>query len=178
MMRWVLILFCGLGYSLNAQVHSVKLFEAEGSNVRLAPALAISSKDPQNLVVATADGRTFYSMDQGATWKAGMAKPFPGYRCAPSLLSSAKGEFFYFHSLNDAAAGEAPGDIVCQHSDDGGATWEEEETIWSNSPKSQDLVRAVIQTKKHELYASWTQYDKFGASEPDLHSNVMFSMSS
>ncbi|HET9486277.1 MAG TPA: sialidase family protein, partial [Chryseosolibacter sp.] len=117
----------------------------------------------------------------GTTWKkTKLTSPFGVYG-DPAVVADSKGNFYYLH-LSDPTGGQGGYDtekldrIVIQKSEDGGETWTPGEFIGLNHPKDQDKEWAAVDTKGN-LYVSWTEFDKYGDTDPDCHSNILFSMS-
>jgi hypothetical protein len=174
-----LILYAG---QLLAQMKNIMLDEqGEGHPFICEPTIAINPRHPNNIVAGSVLDNVYYSKDTGKSWnKAKLSSPFGVYG-DPAVIADEKGIFYYFH-LSDPTGGgggyetEKLDRIVVQSSEDGGQTWSPGESIGLNHPKDQDKQWVTTDTRGN-LYASWTQFDKYGDSDPACHSNILFSMS-
>ena len=68
--------------------------------------------------------------------------------------------------------------IVCQKSVNGGQTWDNGTFMGLNGVKAQDKEWAVVDPANNNIYVCWTQFDKYGSTNPLDSSNIMFSKSS
>jgi len=165
-----------------AQTFTNKLFEFEGKGPALTPSIAINNKEVNNIVVAVANGKAYYSIDDGAAWKESSPKSDFGFYGEPALLANSKGDIFLLHSSNPGGQGPSSDAwldrIVCQHSKDNGASWEIAGDFGNEPPKDQLRPLATSSVKKHVGYASWAQFDKYESSDQACTSNIYFSMSS
>jgi hypothetical protein len=176
------LLICLAGYSVNGQFKNIKIAEeSEDTRFPLDPHISVNNKKPGNIVVALGTGRSIYSLDTGKTWNESIIKSTFGLGGASSLISDAKGEFYYLHRADAGMVGqqnEAWLDrIVCQKSEDGGKVWSNGASIGLNPPKDQDRQQVAVHPRKQIIYAAWTQYDTYGLADPNCQSNILFSMS-
>lgn len=145
------------------------------------PSIAISHKNPDNIVVGSAIDNVYRTHDGGATWQKGRMRSPHGVWGDPVLISDFSGDFFYLH-LSDPTGKNYQSDevldrIVIQKSKDGGRSWDAGESIGLNPPKDQDKEWAVAD-RKGNLYVSWTQFDTYGSEDPECKSVILFSKSS
>jgi hypothetical protein len=156
---------------------NIKVADSQGPGFEpCEPSIAVSMKNPQNVVAGVIIDRAISTMDGGKTWLDQHLKTPLGVWGDPTLISDTKGNFYYFHLA--AGQGEAWLDrIVCQKSSDGGRTWSAGASIGYNHPADQDKQWATTHPTKPYVYASWTQFDKYGSRKPTDHSNIMFSIS-
>jgi hypothetical protein len=175
----VLGLIC---FSAQAQFKNIKLAEqADGVYPPVEPSIAINRKDPANIVAGVVLNRSIYTKDAGLTWnETQLTSPF-GVFGDPALISDSKGHMYFFHLADPSGKGRSQDEwldrIVCQKSTDGGATWDEGESIGFNPPKDQDKPWPAVHPHKQNLYVTWTQFDKYGLKDSTCHSNILFSMS-
>jgi hypothetical protein len=181
-MRILWLLICFVGCSAYGQIKNIKISEeVDASQIPVDPVISINKKKPGNIVIVLGTGHSVYSLDTGRTWNESFIKSTLGLSGAPSLISDAKGEFYYLHRADPGALG--PGNdswlerIVCQKSEDGGKLWSDGTSIGFVPPKDQDLPSAAVHPKKQIIYATWTQYDSYGLADSNCQSNVLFSMS-
>ncbi len=155
--------------------------QKEGEYPPLEPSIAISRKNPKNIVAGVVLNKAIYTVDGGLSWKTSTLQSPYGVYGDPAVISDVKGDFYYFHLADPSGEGrsnEAWLDrIVMQKSTDGGATWSEGESIGYNPPADQDKEWPAVHPRKQYIYTTWTQFDKYGLTDPNCHSNIMFSMS-
>lgn len=177
----IVFLFAHVSIGLG-QFRNIKLDEQQdGSRYVCEPTIAVNPRHPNNIVAGAVLDNVYYTKDSGKTWsKSQLKSPFGVYG-DPTIIADDKGNFYYFH-LSDPTGGAGGYDsekldrIVVQKSEDGGVTWTEGESIGLNPPKDQDKQWATVDSKGN-LYVSWTQFDKYGSSDPACQSNILFSMS-
>lgn len=155
--------------------------QAEGVRFVCEPTIAINPRHPENIVAGSVLHNVYYTKDGGKSWKKQqLTSPFGVYG-DPAIIADDKGNFYYFH-LSDPTDGKGGYDsekldrIVVQQSADGGETWTHGESIGLNPPKDQDKQWATTDSKGN-VYVTWTQFDKYGDSDPACQSNILFSMS-
>lgn len=125
--------------------------------------------------------RVIVSNDEGKTWQTSELKSPYGVYGDPALISSHKGSLYYFHLADPSGKGR--GDdawldrIVCQVSEDDGATWSDGISIGNNPPADQDKPWPAVHPKKNDVFVTWTQFDKYGSKDEGCESNIMFSKS-
>jgi hypothetical protein len=144
------------------------------------PSIVINPKSPNNVVAAAILDRVFYSFDGGKTWKADTLKSSYGVWGDPVLVADTKGNIYYLH-LSDPTgknwlSEEILDRIVCQKSTDGGMSFNNGSYMGLDHPKDQDKQWAVTDTAAN-VYATWTQFDKYGSKDPADKSNILFSKS-
>lgn len=166
-----------------AQIKVIKLDEwKEGERPPCEPSIAISMKDRDNIVAGAILDKVYSSTDGGETWTTTRLESPYGVYGDPVVISDKKGDFYYFH-LSDPtgrnwASEEILDRIVVQKSKDGGLTWSEGSYMGMHHPKDQDKEWAVVDLKSNNIYATWTQFDKYGSKKPTDRSNILFSKSS
>jgi hypothetical protein len=178
----VTIALLGQATLTTGQFRNIKLDEQTESNPFVCePSIAINPKNPKNIVAASVLNNIYVTANGGEAWqKIKITSPFGVYG-DPSLIADSKGTFYFFH-LSDPTHGTGGYDsdmldrIVVQESGDGGLTWSEGEFIGLNPPKDQDKQWPTIDSKGN-LYVTWTQFDKYGDSNPNCLSTILFSKS-
>jgi len=164
-----------------AQFKNIKLDEQTETNTAAEASIAISHKDPNNIVAASMQDNVYFTKDGGATWKKIKVTSPSGVYGDPVLISSSKGTFYYFHLSDPTGEGskneKSLDHIVCQESTDGGETWDAGSIIGSNPPKDQDKPWATIDDRGN-LFVTWTQFDKYNDTDPNCQSLILLSSSS
>ncbi len=169
-------------HSATAQFKNIKLAEVNTEVYPPAgPSIAINRKNPDNIVAGVDKDRAIYTKDGGVTWSETKIRSQSGVSGYPALISDSKGELYYFHLTDPSGKGERDESwldgIVCQKSSDEGVNWKSSESFGTNAGKDQYRVWPAVALKKQDLYATWTQFDKYGARDTSFHSNIMFSLS-
>ncbi len=175
---------CFLLVSMGAvgQFKNIKLAEqVDGIYPPLEPSITINKKNPKNIVAGVVLDRAIYTHDGGATWaETKLESPFGVYG-DPAVISDVKGDIYFFHLADPSKQGRSNDEwldrIVCQKSTDGGKTWNGGVSIGHNPPKDQDKEWPAVHPRKQYIYTTWTQFDKYGSTDPNCHSNILFSKS-
>lgn len=153
----------------------------EGVYPPVEPSIIINTKNPDNIVAAVVLDRIFYTTNKGEDWEEVKIESPYGVYGDPALISDAKGNIYFFHLADPSGKGRSNAEwldrMVVHKSKDGGKTWTEGNSIGYNPPKDQDKEWPAVHIKKSHLYLTWTQFDTYGSTDPDCHSNIMFSMS-
>ncbi len=145
------------------------------------PSIVINKQNPKNIVAAAILDKVFYSFDGGETWKEDTLKSTFGVWGDPVLISDYQGNIYFFH-LSDPtgknwSSEEILDRIVCQKSADGGQTFNNGGYMGLAHPKDQDKQWATAD-EAGNLYATWTQFDKYGSKDTVDKSNILFAKSS
>lgn len=141
------------------------------------PSVAIHPRNPDQILIGVILDRAISSRDGGKTWTDVTLKSTYGVHGDPVVAIDPQGRSYFLHLAGNRGGDTWLDRIVCQTSDDGGLTWNGVVGIGHNPPKDQDKQWVSIHPDKPHVYATWTQFDKYGAKEPEYHSNIMFSRS-
>lgn len=161
-----------------ASFKNIKIAPLTGGGSPCEPSIAVSQKDPRNIVGGVVMDLAIYTKDGGATWAETRLTSKYGVFGDPTLVSDSQGNFYYFHLSNGDGAEGWLDRIVCQKSTDGGKTWSDGASIGHNPDTDQDKQWAATHPTKPFICATWTQFDKYGRKEPSFKSNIMYSASS
>ncbi|MEM9858349.1 MAG: sialidase family protein [Bacteroidota bacterium] len=178
----LLFLLLLLSYSIDAQFKNVVLdAQKEGERAPAEPSIAISLKNPDNIVAGAILDKVYITEDGGETWTTKKLESSMGVWGDPVVISDKKGDFYYFH-LSDPTgknwqSEEILDRIVVQKSTDGGLSWDDGTSIGYNHPKDQDKEWAVVDTRTGNIYVTWTQFDDYGSKDPNCQSNILLSTS-
>lgn len=182
MSRFLLICFLVLSITAQGQFKNIKLAEqVDGVYPPVEPSIAINKKNTKNIVAGVVLDRAIYTLDGGETWAETKLESPYGVFGDPAVISDVKGDIYFFHLADPSKQGRSNDEwldrIVCQKSTDGGKTWSSGASIGNNPPKDQDKQWPAVHPRKQYLYTTWTQFDKYGLTDPNCHSNILFSKS-
>ncbi|MCB0686498.1 MAG: exo-alpha-sialidase, partial [Saprospiraceae bacterium] len=145
------------------------------------PSIYINPLNTDNVVAGVVLNKTLYSVDGGRTWKLQYVKSPYGVFGDPVIIADYLGNFYFAHlSDTDNRGRMGPGwidRIVIQKSMDGGATWNEGSYAGHRAPADQDKHWLGVDPKNNNLYVTWTEFDKYGSSNKNDHSRILFSRS-
>lgn len=166
------LLFAQNDVKKNVQVNkSSTYFEPEEMTI------AINPVNPNNFIAGANLDWYYYSFDKGKTWTEGKM-PGPVIYGDPMVYFDMLGNAYYCHLGPFGNTG-----ILIARSSDGGKTWSNSKKIYGNDGSvpfmdKQWLTSDRSDTKyKNNLYISWTQFDKYGSSNPKDSSRILFSRS-
>lgn len=140
------------------------------------PAILINHLSPAHLVAGSNTSNIYKSSDTGRTWTAAVARSTYGVWADPSFCVDTAGDFYFFH-LSNPTNGSWIDRIVCQKSEDNGATWSSGTYTGKNGSKDQDKEWAVVDLRNKNIYVTWTQFDEYNSSQPGDSSIILFSKS-
>lgn len=169
-------------FTLAQEYPNIEIGNSEGKRRGLCePSICVNKKDPTKILAAAILDQVFYSDDGGRTWTNDTLKSSYGVWGDPVLVSDKDGAFYFLHlsdptGLNWKSA-EILDRIVCQRSDDFGRTWNNGGYMGLAHPKDQDKQWAITDVNNGNIYATWTQFDKYGSKDTAMKSNILFSKS-
>jgi len=118
----------------------------------------------------------YYSTDGGYTWTTDVLSSTYGVFGDPVLIVDTSGAYYFFH-LAVPNQGSWLDRIVCQKKDSIGGAWNNGTYMGLNDGKPQDKEWAVVDVTNNNIYVTWTQFDEYGTSNPDMFTNIKFSRS-
>ncbi len=146
--------------------------------------ISINPANPQNIIAGANIRSFFYSTDAGKTWDEGLL-PNDTYG-DPCVIFDADGRAYYAHLSSTWES------IKVRHSDDGGKTWSQPVQLRgpsSDSARPGPLSQTSLQDKewlatdmtsspfRGNVYASWTDFSKYGSRSPNDSSVIAFARS-
>jgi hypothetical protein len=140
------------------------------------PSIMMDPSDPARMLAGTVLNNYYVSADTGKTWTTSKLTSPYGVWGDPVLIVDTAGAFYYFH-LSNPPGGNWIDRIVCQKSTDGGLTWSDGTYMGLNGAKAQDKHWAVVDRTNNNIYVTWTQFDKYGSTNPADSSLILFSKS-
>lgn len=173
------ILFClfsvllGVNFA-NAQHPNVLISDVFNPN---EPSICIDPNNPAHIVAGANLNNVYYSPDTGRTWvRQQLTSPF-GVWGDPAIAIDEKGDFLFLHLSNPPNPASWIDRIICQKSGDAGKTWSEGTYMGLNEPKDQDKQWIAINPATNHYYVTWTEFDKYGSTDPQDSSRILFSKS-
>lgn len=140
------------------------------------PSIKIDPKHPNRLVAGVNLNSYFWSSDTGRTWQRKALYSDYGVWGDPVIDVDTAGNFYFFH-LSNPQQGNWVDRIVCQKSEDYGATWSDGTYTGLNGSKVQDKHWSVVDRRTNHIYITWTQFDQYESTNPADSTHIMFSKS-
>lgn len=167
---------------LTSTYKNVKIYESVGNGLGpCEPSIYINPTNTNNMVAGSILDNVHYSFDGGLTWETKQLNADLGVFGDPCITADNQGNFYYLHLSDPDKMGwksaKILDQIVIQKSGDGGKNWSAGTGIGLNSPKQQDKEWAVVNHLNNEIYVTWTEFDKYGSTNPSDKSRILFSKS-
>lgn len=183
----VLRLICGLAGVLHAEqtLAQTTIVSLHPDGVQTnEPSLAIHPRDPSIQILGSNTSYFFVSRDGGFHWQSVTVNPPEGYYGDPVTHITREGHFYLVHLARNRKL-EYPASfdrIVFEKSTDGGQTWTST-GIGLNPGKMQDKPWMAADERKRSpyrgrIYVSWTEFDKYGSTDPLDSSRIRLAWSS
>lgn len=167
-LAFVIILFNSLVTAQNVLIST--------SNNPNEPCIKMDINNPNRIIAATNLNNYYISTDTGLTWSQHTQSSTYGVWGDPVIDVDTAGNFYYFH-LSNPSNGNWIDRIVCQKSNDIGATWSNGSFTGLNGTKAQDKHWSIIDKATNHIYLTWTQFDAYGSAAPSDSSLILFSKS-
>ncbi len=173
-----IILFLGACQQVNTAFKQVEIPRPETATYDMAqvePSIAIDPNNTSIMIAGTVMDDFYHSSDGGKTWVSETLTCEYGVYGDPVMHIDQSGRWYYFHLSRKLE--RRMDRIVCQYKD--GATDELWKTTYTEPTEreAQDKHWVAECPKTGNLYLSWTQFDKYGSTDPQDSSVVMFSRS-
>lgn len=169
-----------LSVSLFAQFKNIRVDAATTTDAEEVT-IAINTKNPAQVAAGANIYYNFYSSDSALSWKQGTLTSSLGVWGDPCVVYDGLGNLYFAHlSYPGYVSANWIDRIVIQKSTDNGKTWNDGVGIFYNPPKQQDkewLAVDLHSQYKNNLYASWTEFDKYGSSVKTDSTRILFSRS-
>lgn len=175
----------GTAYVFPKKFENIQIAKAEkGSNFGpCEPSIALSPKNPKNVVAGAILDRYYWSNDGGRTWGSGALKSkTSGVFGDPVLLADWNGNFYYSHLSDPDGRGWSSDKlldrIVIQKSSDGGKTYDDGSWCGLRHPKDQDKPWLCADPKTGNIACTWTEFDKYNSRNLEKdHSRILYAQS-
>jgi len=141
------------------------------------PSICMDPANPNNIIAGANVNKYFFSTDGGNSWGSGTLTT-PGFVVwgDPVIIVDTLGDFYFLH-LSYEPGGPYIDRIYCQKYDFDNNTWSDGSYMGKNGDKAQDKEWAVVDRQTNNIYVTWTQFDKYGSTNPADSTNIMFSKS-
>lgn len=156
---------------------------AFGQNVMISntsfpnePSIVMDPLHPENILAGANLNNYYISSDTGRTWTTHKLQSSLGVWGDPVLAVDTASDFYFFH-LSNPPSGHWIDRIVCQKTENNGATWNDGSFTGLNGEKEQDKQWCAIDRTNNTIYLSWTEFDNYGSANPIDSSNILFSKS-
>jgi hypothetical protein len=170
-----LILFL-VSYSQSFSQHPNVLIST--SHYPNEPSISINPGNTNQLVAASNMENFYISSDGGLTWTEGILESPWGVNGDPCIVCDTAGNFYFFHLSDPPGGGNWLDRIVCQKLPSGSTQWSPGSYTYHLAGKHQDKEWAFVNPLNNEIYATWTQFDQYGSSDPQDSTLILFSKSS
>ena len=171
-----LLLFILAGHPVGAQHPNIFISSLNQPN---ETSIALYPGNTDWMVAAANNYNGYYSSDGGYTWTHFAFNSPWGINGDPVLVTDTAGSFYCFHlSYPPSGGGHWLDRIVCQRMDGFSQNWSMQSFVGTNGAKHQDKPWAAIDAHTNRLYLCWTQFDRYGSTQPSDSSNILFSQSS
>jgi len=143
------------------------------------PSIYINPKNPAIIMAGANTTKYYISQDTGRTWTYSNLTSNSGVMGDPAIITDTAGNFLFFHLSNPATGGHWIDRIVCQIYNPTTQQWTSDSYMGLNTGPdyAQDKQWATLEKTSNYVYTTWTQFDKYGSSDPNHKSNIMFSTS-
>ncbi len=145
------------------------------------PSIFVNPVNPKNIVVGVILDKIVHSFDGGYTWQSQRVTSPYGVFGDPVICADYDGNFYFAHLADTEGRGRSAQGwldrIVIQKSTDGGVSWNGGTYTGHRPPADQDKQWMAVDPRNNNIYITWTEFDKYGSSNPDHHSRILFSKS-
>lgn len=145
---------------LTAQQTNVRIGNSINGMDPNEPSVCINPMNPNEIMVGANMNHYYYSKDGGLTWEHGVLHSTYSVYCDPVIVSDDQGSFYYFHLVSDLSR------VVCQKKTSDSEDWSNGSFTALNGTMDIDKEWAVFDPVKGNLYATWSQFNQHGSTDP------------
>jgi hypothetical protein len=144
------------------------------------PSIFINSKNPAIIMAGANIDKVYLSTDTGRTWSFDTLHSNSGVWGDPCITSDTAGDFLFLHLANPpSGTGHWIDRIISQKYNTQQNQWVVDTFMGLDGRPdyAQDKEWIAVDRNTNHLYVTWTQFDKYGVSDPTKKSNILFSKS-
>ena len=164
----------------NIRINDVNL-TSDGKREANEPSIWINPKNPNEIMAGSNLHFWYFSKDSGNTWETNILRSSYGVWGDPCIITNASGEFIFSHLSSPDTSVHSDGSwidrIVTQTFLKESSTFTDGTFLQKNETKAQDKQWMALCPKTDNVYMSWTEFDKYGSSDKDKHSRILFAKS-
>jgi Secretion system C-terminal sorting domain len=154
---------------------------SDGKREAGEPSIWINPKSPNEIMAGSNLHFWYFSQDSGKTWETNILKSSYGVWGDPCIITNANGEFIFSHLANPPKDNYPDGSwidrIVTQTFKRESSTFTDGTFAQKNGTKAQDKQWMALCPRTDNIYMTWTEFDKYGTSDKDKHSRILFAKS-
>jgi len=164
-----------------AEIKNVMIHEGKSGLGPCEPTICIDPTDPSVVIAGSVLDNIYTSEDGGNTWTRDRLKSSLQVYGDPVIRIDHKGMAYYAHLSNpDGGAYRSESfldRIVVQRSGDKGKSWNDGSYSKVRGSKDQDKQWLTIDPNDNTILMTWTEFDKYGSSQPQDKSRILFAKS-
>jgi hypothetical protein len=168
------LLFFLFTLSATSQYQNVMISNVFSPN---EPSIIMDINQQDLLFVGASLNSYFISVDTGLTWTQAQLISDLGVYGDPVVVVDSESKFYYLHLSNPYEFypdGDTLDRIVCQRSLNNGASWSNGSFFGLDPSKDNTRESAVVDYVTDNIYATWTQFDSYGSTNPLDSSHILF----
>lgn len=173
MIRFLLtVILCS---SVFAQHKIIKISDHANPN---EPSICVNPIDTSIIMAGSNLDFIYLSQDGGDTWETLEPESEWGVAGDPCIIADTNGQFYFFHLSNNKSSGYGGwlDRIVCQKFNFEEKTFNNGSYMGQRGSKDQDKEWAVVDPRNNNIYATWTEFDKYRGGD-SCYSRILFSRS-
>ena len=142
------------------------------------PSIFINPKNPALIMAGANINKYYLSQDTGRTWSTKILTSTSGVWGDPCISADTAGNFLFLH-LSNPPLGHWIDRIVFQKYNVASQNWTTDSYMGlsSDTLKAQDKEWIAIDQGTNDMYVTWTEFDKYGSTDVNDSSRILFSKS-
>lgn len=163
-------------------IKDIRIHAAEGTTGPCEPTICISPQNENIVIAGSVLNNIYVSKDGGTTWTKDKLESTYGVYGDPVVRFDNKGNVYFAHLSNPEGKAYSSQSfldrIVVQKSVDKGKTWTNGSFPPGDTLTDHDKHWLAIDPEDNSILMAWTEFDKYGSTEPGDNSRILFSKSS